>query len=139
MISYRPIRSLLLTLVALGFLSGALLSSLTHAKGIDAAKRPVIRITPPAPQINDKDRVAELVARRARVARSIGPKAILILFSGEPRVYTNDVDYQFRQENNLYYLTNLKQKGATLVIRKNGGAIAETLYLAKRDPQNETW
>src|SRR6267378_4460551 len=139
MISYRPIRSLLLTLVALGFLSGALLSFLAHAKGIDAAKRPVIRITPPAPQINDKDRVAELAARRARVAQSIGPKAILILFSGEPRVYTNDVDYQFRQENNLYYLTNLKQQNATLVLIPGNPQLAEILFLPRRNASAETW
>ena len=42
----------------------------------------------------------------------------MVLFSAEPKLYTNDVDYVFRQENNLYYLTNLKQAGATLVIRK---------------------
>ena len=50
------------------------------------------------------------------MAAALGPKAILILFSTEPRVYTNDVDYEYRQENNLYYLTMLKQKRATLVL-----------------------
>src|ERR1044072_2882350 len=75
-----------------------------------------IRITPPAPAFDDKDRIAELKQRRERVAQSVGPQSFLILFSTEPRVYTNDVDYPYRQENNLYYLTNLKQKGATLVL-----------------------
>src|SRR5262245_55022489 len=75
-----------------------------------------IRITPPAPAFDDKERIAELKQRRERVAQSIGPQSFLILFSTEPRVYTNDVDYPYRQENNLYYLTNLKQKGAMLVL-----------------------
>ena len=75
-----------------------------------------ISITPPAPTFDDKDRVAELKQRRERVAQSIGPQSFMILFSTDPRVYTNDVDYPYRQENNLYYLTNLKQKGATLVL-----------------------
>src|SRR5215204_3099931 len=75
-----------------------------------------IRITPPAPAFEDKERVAELKQRRERVAQSIGPQSFLILFSTEPRVYTNDVDYPYRQENNLYYLTQLKQRGATLVL-----------------------
>src|SRR5881296_388468 len=77
---------------------------------------PVIRITPPAPVFDDTKRLAELAARRKHVADAIGPKAMLVLFSAEPRLYTNDVDYQFRQENNLYYLTNLNQKRATLVL-----------------------
>ena len=60
-----------------------------------------IRITPPAPVFSDKDRVAELMQRRERVAQNVGPQSLMILFSGEPRVYANDVDYAFRQENNL--------------------------------------
>ena len=75
-----------------------------------------VRLTPPAPVFDDKERVAELVQRRERVAKAIGPQSFMILFSTEPRVYTNDVDYPYRQENNLYYLTQLKQKGATLVL-----------------------
>src|SRR5207253_1121339 len=78
--------------------------------GKEPATPPVIRITPPAPVFEDAKRLDELAARRKRVAETIGPKAILVMFSAEPRVYANDVDYQFRQENNLYYLTNLGQK-----------------------------
>src|SRR5215213_4949014 len=75
-----------------------------------------IRLTPPPPVFDDKERIAELKQRRERVAQSVGPQSLMILFSTEPRVYANDVDYPYRQENNLYYLTNLKQKGATLVL-----------------------
>src|SRR5437773_9492476 len=67
----------------------------------------VIRVTPPAPVFEDARRLEELAGRRKHVAGAIGSKAILVLFSAEPRVYTNDVDYQFRQENNFYYLTKL--------------------------------
>ena len=81
-----------------------------------ASAPPVIREAPPAPVFKDEERVAELRARRERVAQKIGPNSLLVMFSAEPRVYTNDVDYEFRQENNLYYLTNLNQKGATLVL-----------------------
>ena len=34
-----------------------------------------IRITPPAPAFDDKERVAELKQRRERVAQSIGPQS----------------------------------------------------------------
>ena len=85
-----------------------------------AAGPTVIRETPPAPVFTEEERVAELRARRARVAERIGKTAVLVMFSAEPRVYANDVDYEFRQENNLYYLTNLRQQGATFVMLPGG-------------------
>src|ERR1041385_4594484 len=75
-----------------------------------------VRVTPPAPVFDDGKRLAELAARRKQVADKLGMNSLLVLFSAEPRVYTNDVDFPFRQENNLYYLTNLNQKGTTLVM-----------------------
>ncbi len=99
----------------------------------------VVRVTPPAPVFDDARRLAELAARRKQVADTIGPASILVLFSTEPRVYTNDVDYQFRQENNLYYLTNLKQKGATLVLLPGNPQMPELLFLPRRNPAAETW
>jgi Xaa-Pro aminopeptidase len=98
-----------------------------------------VRITPPTPAIANNDRLAELAARRQRVAQTIGPKSVLILFSTEPRIYANDVNYQYRQENNLYYLTNLKQKGATLVLLPDNAQVPEILFLPKRNPAAETW
>lgn len=100
---------------------------------------PVIRITPPAPVFDEAKRLEELAARRKRVAEAIGPKGLLIMFSAEPRVYANDVDYQFRQENNLYYLTNLNQKRATLVLLPGNAQLPEVLFLPRRNPVAETW
>jgi Xaa-Pro aminopeptidase len=104
-----------------------------------AAEPPVFRITPPPPVFDNAKRLEELASRRKRVGDAIGPKAILILFSTEPRVYTNDVDYQFRQENNLYYLTNLNQQRATLVLMPGNAALPEVLFLPRRDARAETW
>ncbi|HVF68272.1 MAG TPA: aminopeptidase P family protein [Pyrinomonadaceae bacterium] len=105
-----------------------------------AAKPNVIRETPPAPSFTDEERVAELRARRARVAERIGKNAVLVMFSGEPRVYTNDVDYEFRQENNLYYMTNLRQQGATLVMLPGAtDGPREILFMPRRNAAAETW
>ena len=97
------------------------------------------RIAPPAPKISEADRLAELSARREEVMKRMGEKAIMILFSAEPRVYTNDVDYHYRQENNLYYLTGVKQDGATLVLIPGAKRTREILFMPPRDPRNETW
>ncbi|MFN0280157.1 MAG: aminopeptidase P N-terminal domain-containing protein [Pyrinomonadaceae bacterium] len=98
-----------------------------------------VRLAPPAPRFTDAERQAELARRRAAVEARMADKSVMVLFSAEPKLYTNDVDYVFRQENNLYYLTNLKQTNAALVIRKDGASVTETVYLPKRDPQYETW
>ena len=94
---------------------------------------------PAAPKFTDVERHAELARRRAAVVARMTDNSILVLFSAEPKLYTNDVDYVYRQENNFYYLTALKQDGATLVITKNGGKITETLFLPKREPRREAW
>jgi len=105
----------------------------------DSAIPAVIRVAPAAPVFDEKERLVELAQRRARVAQNIGPKSLLILFSGESRVYANDVDYPFRQENNLFYLTNLKQEGATLVLLPGNSQTPEILFLPRRNPAAETW
>ncbi|MGH9945153.1 MAG: aminopeptidase P family protein [Pyrinomonadaceae bacterium] len=117
-------------------------SSVTSSARADmgaASEPPAIRISPSAPVFVDAERVNELAARRKRVADHIGPKAALVLFSAEPRVYTNDVDYEYRQENNLFYLTHLEQKGATLVLMPGNPQTPEVLFLPRRDPAAETW
>ena len=100
---------------------------------------PVIRVAPPAPVFVESERVAELTQRRARVATQIKGESVMVLFSAEPRIYTNDVDYEFRQENNLYYLTHLKQKNATLVLLPGNAQTPEILFLPRRNPRSETW
>ena len=99
----------------------------------------VIRIAPTAPVFDNQTRLAELAARRGRVAAAVGTKGVLIMFSTEPRVYTNDVDYEYRQENNLYYLTNLKQNNATLVLLPGNEHLSEILFMPRRNPAAETW
>lgn len=100
---------------------------------------PAIRTAPPAPRFSDSERQTELAKRRARVFEAMADNSLLVMFSAEPRIYTNDVDFMYRQENNLYYLTALKQNGATLVLSKRGGVTAEFLFIPKRNPQFETW
>jgi Xaa-Pro aminopeptidase len=98
-----------------------------------------LHVTPAEPVWDDAARLAELAARRAKVAEYIGAKSLLVLFSGEPRVYAGDVDYEFRQENNLFYLTHLNQQGATLVLVPGATQYREILFLPRRIPSQEVW
>lgn len=103
------------------------------------ARPPAIRETPAAPVISDAERVAELEMRRGRVAQKIGPTGILVLYPGDPRVYTNDVTYEFRAENNYFYLTGLNQNRARLVMMPGNTKYPVVLFLPARDPAAEAW
>ena len=127
-------------LSASGFVVMLLLSAaVPTARVADHPSTSVIRVAPPAPTFTDDQRQQELAGRRARVAQAVGSKGTLILFSAEPRVYANDVHYYYRQENNLYYLTNLKQRGISLVITPGNSVLPEILFLRKRNAFAEQW
>jgi Xaa-Pro aminopeptidase len=98
-----------------------------------------IRVTPPAPRFTDAERQAELARRRAEVAKRMQPNSILIMRAAEPRNYSGGTSFMYRQENNLYYLTSLKQGGSTFVLIKDGENVREMIFLPKRDPARETW
>src|SRR2546429_4345711 len=127
--------------VALVLTLAVSLSILPVARAIgDSGALPptAIRITPPAPAFDNAKRLDELAARRKHVAETIGPKATAVFFSADPRVYTNDVDFPFRQENNLFYLTNLNQKRMTLVLMPAQNP-SEILFVPRRSAAAETW
>lgn len=114
-------------------------SALAVDSPVGKADPPAIQVTPPAPIFSDEERAVELRARRERVAEKMGASSVLVMFSAERRVYTNDVDFEFRQENNLYYLTYLNQQGATLVLLPGIAPMREILFLPRRNPARETW
>jgi Xaa-Pro aminopeptidase len=127
-------------LTAGGFIAmAASVSSAANLLETTGNTSPVIRITPPAPIFTDAERQSELARRRQEVAKAMADKSMLILFSAEPKLYANDVNYVFRQENDLYYLTALKQAGATLVMVKTAGEVNAFLFVPPRNPALETW
>lgn len=130
-------RSLSIAFVAVLVISASGLALTGNAQR--AGARSAVIITPAAPRFTDQQRQAELASRRAAVAAKMADKSMLVLFSAEPKLYTNDVDYVYRQENNLFYLTGLAQNNATFVMTKDGGTVREFVFIPKRDPQYETW
>ncbi|MDQ1589497.1 MAG: Xaa-Pro aminopeptidase [Pyrinomonadaceae bacterium] len=126
-------------LLVLSVVAGGGVRRVSSQNNVAGAPAAAIRVTPPAPLFDAQARVAELAARRARVANETGKQSLVVFFSGEPRVYTNDVDYEFRQENNLYYLTGLLQERATLVLIPGHTTTREILFIPRRNPAAETW
>jgi Xaa-Pro aminopeptidase len=88
---------------------------------------------------NDPDLRSDLVQRRQSVMEKMGNRGILILFSAEVRPYAEDVAYEFRQENNLFYLTGIRDPETTLVLMPQNSSRREILFVPDRDPLRELW
>ncbi|HEY6045504.1 MAG TPA: aminopeptidase P family protein [Pyrinomonadaceae bacterium] len=131
-------RRTLPALITIALVSVVLLP-MSHAVAANGPEPAAIRITPPAPVFDDAKRLEELAARRKKVADTIGPKSIMVLFGAEPRVYTNDVDFPFRQENNFFYLTNLNQEREIVVLMPGNTVTPEILFVPRRNARAETW
>jgi len=81
----------------------------------------------------------DLVARRARLMEKLGPNALAIVWSAEPKVYSADVDYEYRQDSNQLYLTGVAQDGAILVLMPGNKTHKEVLFVREPNPRREHW
>jgi Xaa-Pro aminopeptidase len=81
----------------------------------------------------------DLAARRARLMERLGPDSMLVLLSAPPRVYSNDVDYEYHQDSNLFYLTGLAQEDTVLVLMPGNATHREILFVKDRNPEREHW
>ena len=68
-------------------LSGLLLTAVVCGYAADST---IWKVAPPAPASWQRDRVADLTARRKAIMEQIGAKGILILYAAEPRNYAGD-------------------------------------------------
>lgn len=87
----------------------------------------------------DSDLKSEVIKRRTKIASQIGENAMLIVFSAPERPKTGDVSYEYRQSNNLYYLTGITQPDTTLIIMPGNKTRKEIVFASDRDPAQETW
>ena len=81
----------------------------------------------------------DLKARRARVMEKLGPDAMLILWSAPSQRYSLDIDFEYRQDSNLYYLTGLTQDTTILVLMPGNKTQRELLFVKDRNPAREHW
>ena len=71
--------------------------------------------------------------------KEMSSRGMLILFSRDSVRYSGDVDYEFRQENNLYYLTGIRQPDITLVLMPQNSSRKAILFLPAANPEMELW
>ena len=62
----------------------------------------------------------------------LGPDTLAIFWSAPTRVYSGDVDYEYRQDSNLLYLTGIDQPETILVLMPgNAGRDAKCSSFAR--------
>jgi Xaa-Pro aminopeptidase len=81
----------------------------------------------------------DLEARRARALEQLGTETLAIFWSAPTRVYSLDVDYEYRQDSNLLYLTGLGQEDTILVLMPGNKTKREILFVRETDARREHW
>ena len=82
--------------------------------------------------------------RRKAVRTFMPEKTMAIYCSGKNMLRSNDVDYEFHQDPNFYYLTGLNESNSILILFKNPtlfdkDTINELLLIKERNANSEVW
>ena len=81
----------------------------------------------------------EFTRRRKQLMEMMGEKSVAILPAAPVRLRNRDVEYDYRQDSDFYYLTGFKEPDAVAVLvpgRKQGEYL---LFCRERDPDRELW
>ncbi len=81
----------------------------------------------------------EHARRRRALMRMMGEDAIAILPAAPTAVRNRDVEYPYRQDSDLRYLTGFPEPGAVAVIAPGREHGEYVLFCRERDPERETW
>jgi Xaa-Pro aminopeptidase len=81
----------------------------------------------------------DLKGRRARLSERLGPDAVAIFWSAPERVFSTDVNYEYRQDSNLLYLTGIDQQDTILVMVPGSEGTKEFLFVREADARREHW
>ncbi len=82
--------------------------------------------------------------RREALREKMTPKSVAVVFASPVRNRSNDVDFQFSQDPNFYYLSGLTEPDAVLLIFKEPQVIdsittTEIMYVQPRNARDESW
>lgn len=82
--------------------------------------------------------------RREKLRELLPDSSMAVFFSSPVRNRSNDVDYEYHQDPNFYYLTGLLEPHSLLLIYKNpvkinGVFTDEVIFVQPRDNKQELW
>lgn len=83
---------------------------------------------------------------RREAARGLMPaNSVMIVFAAPTRTFSNDVEYIYHQNPDLYYFTGYKEPHAVLLLFKepqtalDGRSYTELFFVQKKNPLAESW
>ena len=65
--------------------------------------------------------------------------AVAVFPSAPPAVRTNDVEYHYRQDTDLYFLTGFEEPDCVLVLAPNHAETKSVIFVRPRDREREVW
>ncbi|MDQ6609731.1 MAG: aminopeptidase P N-terminal domain-containing protein [Bacteroidota bacterium] len=88
----------------------------------------------------------EFFKGRRNAARALMPdSSVIIVFAAPTRTFSNDVEYLYHQNPDLYYFTGYKEPHAILLLFKqmqraaDGSTYNELFFVQKKDARSEQW
>lgn len=82
--------------------------------------------------------------KRRDVANKLPENSVAVFFSSPVRNRSNDINYEFHQDPNFFYLTGLEEPNAMIMIFKedqnfHGTTSNELMYVQPKDSREELW
>ncbi|MGZ8539523.1 MAG: aminopeptidase P N-terminal domain-containing protein [Chitinophagaceae bacterium] len=111
----------------------------------------VASLAQPAPSAREDDLPKDYLTkefhagRRDALRQSMPANSVVAVFAYPVRVFSNDVDYFYHQNPDLYYFSGYKEPNSLLLIFKEeqtdstGNMYNEVLFVQKRNAQAEQW
>lgn len=89
---------------------------------------------------------AEWQAHRTEFMRHLGERSVALLKANPEYIRNDDVEHEYRQSSDFYYLTGMPEKESMLLllpagmnVRELGGRVREILFVMPRNALMETW
>jgi Xaa-Pro aminopeptidase len=81
----------------------------------------------------------DLKARRARVLQKLDAGTVMVTWSAPAKVYSTDVNYEYRQDSSQLYLTGLDQEETILVLMPGAATKKEVVFVREPNARREHW
>lgn len=107
-------------------------------------KAPAVKQEKEQVRYDDEGLSKEFHKSRREALRNLMPEgSVAVFFSAPVRNRANDVDYEYHQDPDFYYLTGLTEPNSVLIIFKETQKVAdgnnEMVFVQPRDPKSEVW
>jgi len=77
--------------------------------------------------------------RRARFLQRMGDRSVAVIPSAPVAIRNNDVEHEYRQDSDFFYLTGLDEPESLLILSNVHDEHGSVLFVRPRNPEREVW